>query len=156
MRLRRKLHHAGPLKPVAKAPRGLPAVHWRDFEDRVLVNCPACGGLAVVSPDPGAKVRRFVCQACPKRDQLPGNTNALFGLELRLVVPTRHGNLLALNEAHLDYLAAYIGQTLRKELISADSWKNRSQASRLPAWAKAAGNREEILKAIAKTRAARL
>ena len=54
------------------------------------------------------------------------------------------------------YLAAYIGQTLRKELVSADSWKNRSQASRLPAWAKAAGNREEILKAIAKTRASRL
>ena len=66
MRLRRKLHHPGPLKPVPKAPRGL---------------------------------------------------------ALRL---------------------------------PADSWRNRSQASRLPAWAKAAGNREEILKAIAKTRASRL
>ena len=95
---------------------------------------------------------RFVCQACPKRDELPGNTNYLYGLELRLVIPTRHGTLLALNEAHLDYLAAYIGQTLRTELVSADSWKNRSQASRLPAWAKAAGNRGEILKAIAKSR----
>jgi hypothetical protein len=141
---------------AAKAPRGLPAVHWRDFEYRVLVNCPACGGVAVVSPDSAAKLRRFVCQACPKRDELPGNTNSLCGLELRLVIPTRHGNLVALNEAHLDYLAAYIGQTLRKELVSPDSWKNRSQASRLPAWAKAAGNREEILKAIARTRASRL
>lgn len=141
---------------MAKVPRGLPAVHWSDFEDRVLVSCPACGGVAVVSPDPEAKVRRFVCQACPKRDKLPGNTNYLYGLELRLVIPTRHGNLVALNEAHLDYLAAYIGQTLRKELVSADSVRNRSQASRLPAWAKAAGNREEILKAIARTRASRL
>ena len=138
--------------PTGKSPRGLPAVHWSDFEDRVLVNCPACGGLAVVSPDPEAGLRRMVCQACPKRLELPGNTNALFGLELRLVVPTRHGNLVALNEAHLDYLAAYIGQTLRQELVSPDSWKNRSQASRLPAWAKAAGHRDEILKAIAKTR----
>jgi hypothetical protein len=141
---------------MAKAPRGLPAVHWRDFEERVLVDCPACGGLAVVAPDAGAGLRRMVCHACPKRLELPGNTNALFGLRLRLQVETRHGTLLALNEAHLDYLAAYLGQTLRKELVSADSWKNRSQASRLPAWAKAAGNREEILKAIGKTRASRL
>ena len=137
---------------MPKAPRGLPAVHWRDFEDRVLVDCPACGGLAVVAPDPEAKLRRMVCHACPKRLDLPGNTNALFGLRLRLQIETRHGTLLALNEAHLDYLAAYIGQTLRKELVSADSWKNRSQASRLPAWAKAAGNRAEILKAIERTR----
>jgi len=137
---------------MVKAPRGLPAVHWRDFEDRVLVDCPACGGLAVVAPDPEARLRRMVCTACPKRLDLPGNTNALFGLALRLQVHTRHGTLLALNEAHLDYLAAYIGQTLRTELVSADSWKNRSQASRLPAWAKAAGNRGEILKAIAKSR----
>ena len=141
---------------MPKAPRGLPAVHWRDFEDRVLVDCPACGGLAVLSPDPEAKTRRLVCQACPKRLDLPGNTNSLGGLALRLQIRTRHGILLALNEAHLDYLAAYIGQTLRKELVSADSWKNRSQASRLPAWAKAAGNRGEILKAIAKARASRL
>jgi hypothetical protein len=130
---------------------------WRDFEYRVLVDCPACGGLAVLSPDPEAKLRRLVCHSCPKRMDLPGWTNALYGLELRLQITTRLGTLEALNEDHLDYLADYIVRGLRNELVGFDNGvRNRSLNSRLPAWAKAAGNREEILKAIAKTRATRL
>jgi hypothetical protein len=75
------------------------------------------------------------------------------GLPLRLCAESRHGLPVAFNEAHLDYLESYVRDPLRREAVEPGGFRNRSIASRLPRWVKAAGNRDEVLKLIAKMRA---
>lgn len=138
--------------------------------DRILVDCPACGGLAVIAPTEPPKfpdkpaydidflARRMTCTACGKvREQahtaMGALANPTMGLPLRMRAQTRHGDLLAWNEAHLDYIETWLSGTLREETRpSGGGVRNRSIVSRLPAWAKAARNRDELLKAIAKAR----
>jgi hypothetical protein len=101
--------------------------------------------------------RRMVCQSCPKRLEQPYQalSNPAMGLAPRLQVATRHGVLVAWNEAHLDYLESYIAGHLRREQVG-DGVRNRSVLSRLPAWVKSAKNRDELIKAIARLRRERL
>lgn len=141
-----------------------------DFMDSFLVDCPVCGGLAVIaltSPqarpdnpiyDIESRARRMTCTACGKTQDQPatplGEVNRpTMGLALRLRAETRHGVLIAFNLAHLDYMERYLAGTLRTESPDPRGWvRNSSIVSRLPAWAKASKNRAEVLKAIAKAR----
>ncbi|MNL74868.1 hypothetical protein D3C87_2005750 [compost metagenome] len=61
--------------------------------------------------------------------------------------------MVAWNEDHLDYLERYLAGGLREETPAREGGvRNASIVSRLPAWAKAAKNRDEMLKAIARVR----
>ena len=138
------------------------------FGRRLLVDCPACGGGAVIHVgDPGDRsvgvaARRLVCEACGlTRDQPETPTGALadpfMGRPPRLRAETRHGTLIAWNEDHLDYLERYLAGGLREETPASEGGvRNASIVSRLPAWAKAAKYRDEVLKAIARVRRERL
>lgn len=140
-----------------------------DFIDRLLVDCPACGGKAVVTPTappaPGMSAdtaaRRLVCHDCAytrDQEQTPMGrfTRPSMGQTLRLRAVTRHGELVAWNEDHLDYLEHYLAGRLRSETHEDGGIRNRSIISRLPAWVKSAKNRDEVLKAIAKLRREKL
>ncbi len=143
---------------MTSRPAAQPAQLPSDFGPRMLVDCPACGAAAIVDDaprdpaQPHAQPRQMHCTACPKRIAAAVSASPSLGLNLRLQVPTRHGVLVAWNEAHLDYLEHYIADGLRREHVSAGGVRNRSVISRLPAWVKSAKNREEILKGIASLR----
>jgi hypothetical protein len=56
--------------------------------------------------------------------------------------------LWAYNERHLDTLAAYMAAGIRERA----AWPMMGMLDRLPAWIKAAGHREDVLKAIGRLR----
>lgn len=146
---------------------GQPARVREHFMDRILVDCPVCGGLAVVrleEPNPDTESigwaierlvapRRMTCTRCSahRRQGRRAWARPRMGLSLRLWAETRHGILYAYNEDHLAYLEDYVGSAIRREVRTA-SFLNGSVLSRLPAWVKAAKNRAEVLKAIAEMR----
>jgi hypothetical protein len=144
------------------------ALRSEAFGRRLLVDCPACAGKAVILvADPGDgpvdfAARRLVCQACGlTRDQAATAMGVIadpfMGRPPRLRAETRHGALVAWNEDHLDYLERYLAGGLREETPAPeDGVRNASIVSRLPAWAKAAKNRDEVLKAIARVRREKL
>lgn len=135
------------------------ARHLTDFADRVLVDCPRCGGPGVVelrAGADGAAMRRMTCERCATVLEAAASSGLIsMGLPLRLTAETRHGPLTALNEAHLDYMETYLAGTLREERVDDAGVRNRSVISRLPRWMKLARNRDEALKAIARARARR-
>ena len=106
--------------------------------------------------------RRLVCEACGLTRDQPATPMGVIndpwmGRPPRLRAETRHGTLVAWNEDHLDYLEHYLAGGLREEApASKGGVRNASIVSRLPAWAKAAKNRDEVLKAIARVRRDRL
>lgn len=136
----------------------------------MVVDCPSCGGKAVVTllasdtdlPRRNFVARRMVCHACgATREQAltPRGQAAdpFIGLKARLRAETRHGDLIAWNEVHLDYLEQYLSGRLRIETPDETGrTRNKSVVSRLPAWAKSAKNRDEVLKAIAGVRLEKL
>ncbi|KQY92727.1 hypothetical protein ASD21_15255 [Caulobacter sp. Root1455] len=138
------------------------------FGRRLLVDCPACGGKAVIHVgEPGerpvdAAARRLVCEACGLTRDQPATPmgvilDPFMGRAPRLCAETRHGFLVAWNEDHLDYLERYLAGGLREETPAPEGGvRNASIVSRLPAWAKAAKNRDEVLKAIARVRREKL
>lgn len=143
----------------------VPALHAGAFFDHLVVDCPACGGKAVITlteavehpREAAPAARRMLCHACGavrEQHRTPHGVliDEFMGLPPRLRAVTRHGDLVARNRAHLDYLEAYLSGRLRVELVVADGVRNASVASRLPAWAKSAKNRDDILKAIARVR----
>lgn len=150
----------GPIDPSARLPD--------HFLDRILVDCPRCGGLAIVTleedsgtghigwaTDRAHAPRRVVCTACAfnRRQARRAWARRAMGLPLRLYAEGRHGALYAYNEAHLDYIESYVRDPLRREAVEPGGFRNRSIASRLPRWVKAAGNRDEVLKLIERMRA---
>jgi predicted RNA-binding Zn-ribbon protein involved in translation (DUF1610 family) len=132
------------------------------FMNRILVDCPSCGGCAVVRTEEEAgpadiahAPRRMTCLSCGAHRVQPRAKFARpeMGLKLRLAAECRHGLLWAYNEEHLAYLEAYVASADRRERVEPGGPRNRSILSRLPAWAKGAGNRDEVLKLIARMRA---
>lgn len=70
-----------------------------------------------------------------------------FGMPLWLVDSGRHGSIWAYNAAHIAVLKAYVGATLRERSHEAG---NASMISRLPAWMKAAKNRDAVIQRLGK------
>jgi hypothetical protein len=153
-----------------------PAERYRD-ESRTLslfalagrgidVVCPRCRGHArvVVRPgdDPSGRwpSRRLSCTGCghcadwtTRRTTWGEPVDPFFGLPLWLLARCRGtGQVLwALNLAHLDLLAAFVGARLRERgHVPA---VNSTMVERLPTWLKVRGNRAEILRAVARLRA---
>jgi len=58
----------------------------------------------------------------------------------------------ALNESHLDYLAAYVAERQRERAFPSPPGR-RQLAYKLPKWMKLAKNRDEVLRAIERLRA---
>jgi hypothetical protein len=150
---------------TAPARNGHPGLLKEAFLGRILVDCPACGGLAVIRPeaegwteaDVAFVPRRATCTRCSfhRKQETPLGTFArpAMGLPLRLVAEGRHGGLFAYNEDHLDYIESWVAAADRLEIVEPGGIRNRSVLSRLPAWVKAAANRGEVLRLIAKMRA---
>ena len=156
-------------KPPGDGRSVVSARHRGSFGDRLVVDCPSCGGMAVITPldpetserDLDSAPRRMLCRACGAVREQPRTPLGQFitpfmGLVPRLRAQTRHGELIAWNEDHLDYLEQYLSGRLRIETVEDGGVRNASVVSRLPAWAKSARNRDEILKAIAKVRREKL
>lgn len=145
------------------------------YSDLIQVVCPGCGGRAVVVPRPGLpelryysellfRPRRLACGACgltrewsaPRRGtaligvRLGGPEDPFFGLPLWLRTPCRGHVLWAYNERHLDTLERYVAAGLRERT----AWPTMGMIDRLPAWIKAAGHREDVLRAIERLRRA--
>ena len=132
--------------------------------DHALVHCPSCRGRATVYR--GEDGIRLACSVCghsrtaPWRrrhyergplDLSPKNYNygyLPFNAPLWLDTECCGGNRLwAMNESHLDYLAAYVSETQReREFPFGLEYK-------LPKWMKLAKNRDEVLRSIDRLRA---
>lgn len=141
------------------------------FVDDILVTCPGCGAAAHVVPVPGEPglmfvPRRLACPGCGlaktwksnaialSRSSLEPATDPYFDLPLRLQAQTRHGWLWAYNHRHLTQLEQYVQATLRERAPWYDSGRKMTMLARLPRWITSAKNREEILRVIARIRAA--
>ena len=143
-----------------------PAKLLEAFMDRILVDCPRCAGLAIIRLlDTGAGFtnvlhgpRRMICTRCPAMIDQPYQalSRPHMGLMPRLVLSTRNGDLVCYNEDHLDYLESYLAGKLRAERVEEGGVRNRSVISRLPAWAKSAKNRDEIVAGLRRLRETRL
>jgi hypothetical protein len=135
------------------------------FLDQVLVACPRCGACAFSRSLDGNPrwdaPRRLTCPHCAHTQDWDGarfrsdERAALdphFTLPLWLQAPCCGETLWAYNVGHLDFLASYVGATLRERKPDQYGWSNRSLASRLPAWIKARKHRDEVLRVIARLR----
>ncbi|MBI5190646.1 MAG: hypothetical protein HZA22_08210 [Nitrospirae bacterium] len=124
-----------------------------DFSDEVLVVCPRCSGMATLTAvkdkDGRTAEHRRVCTSC-------GSTHT-FGqvadYSLWLVTECKGNTLMALNERHLDYMESYVKAELREGNRDGSAvYRNKTVASRLPAWIKSAKNRDDVLKCIKRLR----
>jgi hypothetical protein len=138
-----------------------------DGLDDIRVKCPKCGGAGLIARIDAAPTRikahafaprRFQCSACTHRVEWRGSAFMIAGahdpylrLPLQLQTRTRHGVLYAYNAAHLDWIESFVAAGLRERRID-QGMANRSIASRLPAWVKAAKNRDDVLRALARLR----
>lgn len=126
-----------------------------DFASEVLAECPSCGGCVRVVPH-GQELRRAACPVCAWSHEVSAGTS-LWGaavdpyLRLPLWLRTRVGGeeLWALNAAHLDVLESYVTAGLRERARDA---RSQSMLERLPAWLKAAKNRDAVLAGLARLR----
>ncbi|MEU8660875.1 hypothetical protein [Actinoplanes philippinensis] len=130
------------------------------------VVCPRCSARAVVTTRPveGLRVlswpRRFVCTACVSTASWPsadpsscwgGPEDPFFRFRLWRTAELRSGRILwAFNAAHLTLLEDFVGARLRERGPAAG---HMTMIARLPAWMKAAKNRDEVSRALARMRA---
>jgi hypothetical protein len=139
-----------------------------EFMDEILLVCPRCAGPAVSKRlDPAARdtaaPRRLVCRRCGhlRESRAPAiaglarlGHDDYFRLPLWLATPCCGELLWAFNARHLEALDAFARADLRERRRDpAQGWSNQSFASRLPKWIKAAKNRSEVEKALARLRA---
>ena len=100
---------------------------------------------------PAKRTIALRCRACGAVSDAPislsprhGAFDPWFGLPLWLQAPCCGEVLWAWNRGHLDFLRQYVTASLRER----EPNLNRSMASRLPRWIKAAKNRDEIVRCI--------
>lgn len=117
-----------------------------EFSGTRLVECPNCKGCATIIPLDAFGCERLTCRCGARRQS---TREQLVGYDYWLRVETRWGSLHAWNHEHLALIRTLIEAKLRERRPDpATGWSNRSQLSRLPAWAKSRKNRKEILRAI--------
>ncbi|CAM5672541.1 hypothetical protein SAVIM338S_07071 [Streptomyces avidinii] len=148
-----------------------------DYLASVLVRCPGCEKVAHVgtAPDPAGAHdqdpfarRRLVCRSCGTakerdrggpalhRDRYEPATDPYFGVPLWLQTETRHGWVWAYNLEHLDLIGRFVRAPLREGIPWHDHGRKMTVVARLPAWMQQAGNRDEVLRAIARIHASLL
>ncbi|MGK5681522.1 hypothetical protein [Actinoplanes sp. URMC 104] len=108
---------------------------------------------------PLSEPRRFTCAGCVASVQWSprgslscwgGPVDPYFGLPLWLRTSVRRGRMLwAFNVAHLDLLEGYVAAGVRERDVPASGL---TMVARLPLWVKAAGNRGEVLRSVARLR----
>ncbi len=141
------------------------------FMDKTFVECPRCGSCAVSTlldeaDDDWFSPRRLTCTGCAYNAKWKSRNilrqwrlgrDDYFGLPLWLQTECRGELLWAYNERHLRLIEDIARATLRERSQDGKyGWSNQSLLSRLPAWVKAAKNREHVLNAIERLRAERL
>ncbi|WIX81362.1 TFIIB-type zinc ribbon-containing protein [Amycolatopsis carbonis] len=144
---------------------------WHFSAGEVLVRCPRCGECArvVVVPGAGAELREPRRLACGQCGYVRGQTGQTrYGPAPSGTVCDPYlqeplwlqgdcgGNVLwAYNEAHLDYLEAFVVARLREKVVVGEGeWRRRmTMVAKLPAWLKAAKNRERVLRGIERMQA---
>jgi transcription elongation factor Elf1 len=130
-----------------------------DFQQNVVVHCPACSGKASATVDYTARKARLGCLHCGfnkecSTEEKMGRINASIEMAAHLYFdaslwyrsPFRNEIFFAFNKAHLDYLKQYIGARLREH-------KDRTHFTlleKLPKFYHDARNREALLKLIEK------
>jgi hypothetical protein len=143
-----------------------------DFYDEFLVVCPRCRSLGkvVIDEDQFAELskrkvdrgrnklfgpRKFICTKCVHRDHSSGsrittgsNCDWYFGFPLWLEIECCGELFWAYNLEHLQMIEDYVGAKLRERTKKG----RNSLLSKLPQWIKSAGNRDEVLRAIARLR----
>lgn len=136
--------------------------HLSAFTSRILVICPSCAGPALVKA-PGIYQKevnqtgtRLTCGQCgysnTMKDEkgscklLGSPVDPYFQQPLLLTRACCGQVLWAYNREHLDLLKQHIRAVLRER--NGLSRANKSIGSRLPRWMTAAGNRQQLLKAI--------
>ena len=131
------------------------------FVDEYLVVCPQCAACARVVPIDVQQSslfapRRVVCHTCgytkdwqEQTIHLGDEYDSYFGLPLWLQTGVGDKIVWAYNLRHLNLIEAFVRASLRERRADPKTgWRNKSVASRLPNWIKAAKNRKQILKAI--------
>lgn len=140
--------------------------------ERVLVRCPRCAARAIVlahagtpehrrAPGPGGQWetrRRLLCGACGlARDEFLCSwevgrpVDPYFRTPLWLRADCRGGRTLwAYNAEHLDILESYVTARLRERPASP---AGMTMLEHLPAWLKAAGHRDEVVRTLRRLRA---
>lgn len=115
-----------------------------------LVECPRCSACAVIEDEPGSEVR-LVCSGCAfvrsgSIDRFDAATGMIepFGCRLWIRISFRGNILYAYSYEHLSHIRSYIGALHRTQPRPS----SMTTMNRLPAWVKAAGNREKLLDAI--------
>ncbi|AFC23864.1 hypothetical protein [Saprospira grandis] len=122
-----------------------------DFYGAEIVGCPKCArptdfiDLQVACIHCGFNKKFEPLFSC-----LPHYVRLTIDINYFLVIHCCGHVLWARNRAHLDFIERYVEADLRERVPNI----NRSLASRLPQWIKSRKNRTEILKAIAKMKAA--
>jgi hypothetical protein len=96
------------------------------------VRCPQCQQISHIAVSLG------------KASLGDGCYDPYFGLRLRLVVGTRHGNVWAYNRRHLGELRDYASARIRARTGGGTS----ALFARLPKWFKLAKHRDEMVKAL--------
>ena len=137
------------------------------FQDVVFVVCPKCGACAKqirtkeLDANRTAYVRNLTCAACGLARKggaliLPGSNLPVAypskppELDLWLQTPCCGETLWAFNLRHIETIESYVRAGLREQHKIDDHWSNTTFVNRLPQWIKAAKNREDILKGIAR------
>lgn len=134
-----RCHHCYQVKMDIK--KTYPA-HQTQFPKTISATCPKCqktSHFKVID-------KYITVQWISEYERL---TQADYGFELFLQIPTRHGKIFVYNPQHLAELKQFIQADLREHHTDI-YYRNSSYFSRLPAWIKSARHRKEILKAIAR------
>ncbi|MEM6988455.1 MAG: hypothetical protein AAF499_18215 [Pseudomonadota bacterium] len=142
--------------------------------EAVWVECPRCAQRATHKPIEGGAPggvfapRRLVCAGCSlarewQKTSLQSNwrqspaRDDYFNAVLWLRESLGRNELWAYNPRHLDLIEQFVAakhrQRTRDNVLG---WANRRFTSRLPAWIKAAKNRQDILKTIERIRVKRM
>jgi hypothetical protein len=144
-----------------------PDLPLESYLDEVLVDCPRCDGCARIVPVDGApwpargdwrRDRRLTCINCALVRSWPGpdgvrtarlgtDVDPWFHLPLRLRAPACGRTVWAYNDRHLELLRRFVAARHRTRVGTPTSI--HSVIARLPTWFKRAGNREELLRALA-------
>lgn len=126
----------------------------------VTGRCPACGRKLAFDREirSGTTNVAVHCNGCGRSSRHPvrferwtdrPSAPQFRGLDLWLQTECAGYTLWALEETHLDFLERYVAATIREQALG-----NSSLASRLPAWIKAARNRQTVLSGLVRLRAA--